>query len=123
MRRTRPVQGGRCLSPAGSVRKRFPRTAPLKSYSRPHAASSAASILTFFILLLFASRCRASADDASPVRPIRMDHDKEPLGERHSHGNETTLVGRVVGVSDGRGKRISEDGRGLLERDAVIQEV
>jgi hypothetical protein len=52
-----------------------------------------------------------------------MDHDKEPLGERHSHGNETTFIGRVVRVGDRCGKRISEDGRGFLERDAVVQEV
>jgi hypothetical protein len=52
-----------------------------------------------------------------------VDHDKETLGERHSHGNETTLVGRVVRVRDGCGKGISEDRRSFLEGDPVASEV
>jgi len=55
------------------------------------------------------------------VRPIRVDHDKKTLSG--PHGNETRLLGRVLWVGNGRGKRISEDQRGFLERNTVVQQV
>jgi hypothetical protein len=52
-----------------------------------------------------------------------VDHDKKTLSGRHPHGNETTLLGRVLGVGDSGSERISEDQRGVLERNAVVHKV
>src|SRR2546425_3580539 len=86
-------------------------------------SSSATCLLIFLILLLFRSRRGASADNADPIGTIRMDHDKETLRRRHPHGNGARLFGRVLGVRNRCGEGIAEDGRSLLERNAVVAEI
>jgi hypothetical protein len=50
-------------------------------------------------------------------------NDQKPPGSRGAERDEAVLAERVIWISGGRRQRIAEDGRRLLERDAVLGEI
>ena len=52
-----------------------------------------------------------------------MDHNEQMLSRRHSDGNETRLLRRVLWIGNRPGQWISENGRCIFEGNAMLPEV
>src|SRR5260221_4278731 len=83
-------------------------------------SSSVTLLFAFFILLLFAARNPACADESDFFAVIRVHHEEQNPVHRMAHCDGSGLVLRVVRVWNRGGERITEDGRGLFESNPVL---
>jgi hypothetical protein len=65
----------------------------------------------------------ASADDSHNTSAFRVAHDEEAALLGKSKREEAALTFGMVGIIEGYGQRIPEDGGRLLERDLVVTQV
>jgi hypothetical protein len=93
---------------------------PLKSYSG-RSSCSTLGFFPFLILVPFATRSSARADDLNPTTVFTMrDHDQALLGGC-AHRDEPLFV--HVGIQDGQGQSVRKHGARFLEGDPMLPQI
>jgi hypothetical protein len=54
---------------------------------------------------------------------LGMSDDQQKCGGRFADGDEARLALRMIGIREGHGERVAENGRGFLEGYAVLAQV